>query len=72
MPKPVNHNQLMKAGVKGGHMGIVELMLDLGAKGYNKTMTNAVQEGYKNIDQMMLDYGVMNYIRHTMTPTNIL
>ena len=53
-------------------MGIVELMLDLGAKGYNKTMTNAVQEGYKNIDQMMLDYGVMNYIRHTMTPTNIL
>ena len=45
----------------GGHMNIVQLMLDKGATDYDRALARAAEGGHMNIVQLMLDKGATDY-----------
>ena len=48
---------------KGGHLNIVQLMLDKGADNFNWAMNSAAAGGHRDIVQLMLDKGANDFKR---------
>tara|TARA_R110001599_G_scaffold348704_1_gene576198 strand:- start:112 stop:753 length:642 start_codon:yes stop_codon:yes gene_type:complete len=54
-------NRAIEWAAKGGHIDIVQLMLDKGANNYNTIMRFASENGHIDIVQLMLDKGADNF-----------
>lgn len=56
-----DYQYTMRQAARGGHMEIVNLMLQRGATNYSETMANAAAEGHIDIVKLMLDKGAKEY-----------
>ena len=59
--EPTNYNKIMETAAYSGHIEIVKLMLEKGAKNYDCVMTNAAYSGHIDIVKLMLEKGAKNY-----------
>ena len=58
---PTNYNKIMSLAASTGHIEIVRLMIEKGAKSYDKTMCNAARGGHIEIVRLMLEKGATYY-----------
>ena len=58
---PTNYNKIMETAAYYGHIEIVKLMLEKGAKNYDSAMSYAASSGHIEIVKLMLEKGAKNY-----------
>lgn len=58
-----NPNDGLENAAKGGHISIVEYLLDHGATDFNDALSSAAEGGHMNIVQLMLENGATDYNR---------